>query len=198
MWRRASGAKRRGPLVVLLHGHGVDEHDIFPLGDVFPNDVTVAALRGPIPSEGGFRWYAHQAVGRPLAASLADGMAYVEAWLGAQEASSVWLVGFSGGAMMAGALLASTPQRYAGVAMLHGSLPFDAGIALDAGRLGGCNVFYGYGEADDVIPRALVDRSRAYLSAESGAHAEIRGYRAAHGILPAEERDLARWYAALT
>ncbi|MBV8929314.1 MAG: hypothetical protein JO152_09340 [Mycobacteriaceae bacterium] len=122
---------------------------------------------------------------------------YVEDWLGAQDAGSVWLVGFSGGAVMAGALLASAPQRYAGVAMLHGGLPFDAGVPLGQGRLAGCNLFYGYGEADDVIPRALVDRSRAYLSAESGAHAEIHGYRAAHGIVPAEERDLARWYASL-
>lgn len=197
MWRRASGAKRRGPLVVLLHGHGVDEHDIFPIGDVFPNDVSVAALRGPIAADGGYRWYAHESVGRPLAASLAAGIVYVEDWLGAQDAGSVWLVGFSGGAVMAGALLASAPQRYAGVAMLHGGLPFDAGVPLGPGRLAGCNVFYGYGEADDVIPRALVDRSRAYLSAESGAHAEIHGYRAAHGIVPAEERDLARWYASL-
>ena len=198
LWRRPARAKR-GPFVVLLHGHGVDERDIFPLGEIFPHDATIAALRGPIAdAEGGFRWFAHHAVGRPLAESLADGIAYVEAWLGAQDARSVWLVGFSGGAQMAGALLASSPQRYAGVAMLHGTLPFDAGIPLDAGRLAGCNVFYGYGDADDVIPRALVNRSRAYLSAESGAHAEIHGYRAAHGIAAAEERDVARWYAALT
>jgi phospholipase/carboxylesterase len=176
----------------------VDEHDIFPLGDAFSHDASVAAIRGPIASEGGFRWFAHHAIGRPHAESLADGMAYVEAWLGAQEASSLWLVGFSGGAIMAGALLAASPQRFAGVAMLHGGLPFGAGVPLDAGTLNGCEVFFGYGEADDVMPRALVDRSRAYLSAESGAHVEIRGYRAGHGIPPAEERDLARWYAALS
>lgn len=199
LWRRAPGAKRRRPLVVLLHGHGVDERDLFSLGDLFPDDVTVAAVRGGIPSEGGFRWYAHHDVGRPVAASLADGIARFETWLDAQDASGgVWLVGFSGGAAMAGALLATAPQRYAGIAMLHGALPFDAGVPLEPGRLAGCAVFYGYGEQDAVIPRALIDRSRAYLSGESGAHAEIHAYRAAHAIPPAEERDLARWYASLT
>ncbi|GAC1659988.1 MAG: hypothetical protein NVS4B13_06760 [Candidatus Elarobacter sp.] len=185
-------------MIVLLHGHGVDERDISPLGEAFPAEATVAAPRGPIPSEGGFRWYAHHDGGRPIAESLASGMAYVEAWLDAQAASSVWLVGFSGGALMAGSLMLSTPQRYAGAALLHGTLPFDAGVPLDAGRLTGCEVFYGYGEADDVIPRPLVDRSRAYLLDESGAHAQIHAYRAAHGIVPSEERDLARWYAGLT
>ena len=171
--------------MLLLHGHGVDERDIFPLEHVFAADATVAALRGPIASDGGYRWYAHHDVGRPIGASLADGMAYVDAWLEAQEPAGVWLVGFSGGALMAGALL-------------HGPLPFDAGVPLEPGRLSGCEVFYGYGESDTVVPPALTARSRTYLREESGARAEIRGYRAGHELLPAEERDLARWYAALT
>jgi phospholipase/carboxylesterase len=195
LWRRA---KRRGPLVLLLHGHGVDEHDIFPLERNFPAAAGVAALRGPIASEGGYRWYAHYAVGRPIASSLAGGMAYVDAWLAGQEAAGLWLVGFSGGALMAGALLLASPHRFAGVAMLHGPLPFDAGVPIEPGRLAGCEVYYGYGEQDAVVPPALTARSRAYLGEESGAHAEIRGYRAAHALVPAEERDLARWFAALT
>ena len=184
--------------MLLLHGHGVDERDIFPLQQVFPPGASVAALRGPIASEGGFRWYAHHAIGRPIAASLADGIAYVEAWLSAQDAASVWLVGFSGGASMAGALLASAPQRFAGAALLNGALPFDAGVPLEPGRLRGCEVFFGYGEADAVVPPALIARTRAYFHDESGARAELRGYRAGHEIVPAAERDLARWYAALT
>ena len=184
--------------MVLLHGNGADEHDFFPLEALFPAEASVAALRGPIPSEGGYRWYAHHDVGRPIAASLAEGMAYVDAWLAAQPPTGVWLVGFSGGAVMAGALLLSAPDRFAGVAMLHGSLPFDAGIAIDAGRLAGCEVFYGYGEQDAVIPPALVERSCTYLRDESGARAEIHGYRAAHELPAPEQRDLANWYAALT
>jgi phospholipase/carboxylesterase len=198
--RRAEPARRYGPLVLLLHGHGVDEHDIFPLEALFPAAATVAALRGPIAADGGYRWYAHQSVGRPLAESLRAGIAYVEDWLAANahDAGSLWLAGFSGGAVLAGALALHAPQRFAGVAMLHGTLPFDAELPVEPDRLRQCEVFYGYGEADDVIPAPLVARSCAYLRDESGANAVIRGYRAGHGIPPAEERDLARWYASLT
>lgn len=141
----------------------------------------------------------HQDAGRATAASLAAGMAYIERWLDAEAASTnLWLVGFSGGALMAGALLLRSPQRFAGVAMLHGTLPFETGIPLEPGRLAGCEVFYGYGERDAIIPRTLVDRSQAYLREQSGAHAEVRGYRAGHEISAAEERDLARWFAALS
>jgi phospholipase/carboxylesterase len=82
--------------------------------------------------------------------------------------------------------------------MLHGSLPFDAGIPIEPNRLAGCHVFYGYGERDTVIPPALVARSREYLGGASGAAAEIHGYRAGHEIPAAEQRDLSRWFGALS
>jgi phospholipase/carboxylesterase len=197
---RRAAAGKHAPLILLLHGHGVDERDIFPLAQIFPANATVAALRGPIAADGGYRWYAHESVGRPLAESLRSGIAYVEDWLAAnaRDAGSVWLAGFSGGAVMAGALALHAPQRFAGIAMLHGPLPFDAELPLERDTLRHVEVFYGYGEADDVIPAHLIARSRDYLRDESGANAVIRGYRAGHGIPPAEERDVARWYASLT
>ena len=127
-------------------------------------------------------------------------MAYVEDWLAAEAraARGVWLAGFSGGALLAGALALRAPQRYAGVALLHGTLPFGAGCDPAPDQLAGCEVFYGYGESDAVIPSDLIARSRDYLRGASGARAEIHAYRAGHEIPPAEQRDLARWYAALT
>ena len=185
---------------MLLHGNGADEANIFPLGEIFPAGATVAAPRGPVVEDVGFRWYAHHVVGKPIAASLADSVARLETWLDAQvaTASGVWLIGFSGGALMAGALALRAPQRYAGIAMLHGTLPFDAGLPLERDRLAGNEVFYGYGSDDTVMPRALVERSTAYLRDESGANVVVREYRAAHEIPLAEARDLERWYASLT
>ena len=198
LWRRPSHAKRRGPLIVILHGNGADESNLFPLGDLFPADAAIAAPRGPIPSEGGYRWYAAHDVGRPVASSLAESIVRLETWLAAQTAGSVWLVGFSAGAVMAGALALRAPERYAGIAMMHGPLPFDAGIPLEPERLSHAEVFYGYGSADAVIPAELMQRSIAWLRDESGANAVIREYRAAHEIPLPEARDLARWYASLT
>jgi phospholipase/carboxylesterase len=200
MWRRAADGKRRAPLIVLLHGNGADESNIFPLGDVFPANATIAAPRGPIASEGGFRWYAAHDVGRPAAASLTASVERLEAWLDAQRATagSVWLTGFSAGAVMAGALALRSPQRYAGIAMMHGPLPFDTGLPLERDRLARSEIFFGYGSADAVIPAALMQRSVAWLRDESGANAVIREYRAAHEIPLSEARDLARWYTSLT
>ncbi len=185
---------------MLLHGNGADEHNIFPLADAFPAAAAIAAPRGPIAQNAGFRWFAAQSAGRPLAASLTASVERLERWLAREAAASgsVWLIGFSAGAQMAGALALRAPQRYAGIAMMHGALPFDAGMPLERDRLARSEVFYGYGSADDVIPAELVERSVTYLRDESGAHAQIRAYRAAHEIPLAEARDLERWYASLT
>lgn len=43
------------------------------------------------------------------------------------------LVGLSGGAAFAGGLLLDDPARYAGTALLYGTLPFDAGLATGHG-----------------------------------------------------------------
>ncbi|MDP9104727.1 MAG: serine esterase [Candidatus Eremiobacteraeota bacterium] len=184
----------------MLHGNGADESDLFPLGELFPANATIAAPRAPIASEGGFRWYAAHDVGRPIAASLMESIVRLETWLDAQRpaAGGVWLMGFSAGAVMAGALALRAPQRYAGIAMMHGPLPFDAGLPLERDRLARTELFYGYGSADAVIPAELMRRSVAWVRDESGANAAIREYRAAHEIPFAEARDVERWYASLT
>lgn len=196
LWRCGSCENRRGALILLLHGRGVDERDLFALAPLFPPEATVAALRGPIPAAGGYTWYDAPAPGRPTAGSLAASVRYVERWLDerAGDAEEIWLAGFSAGAALAGALLAHAPQRFAGAALLHGSLPFDAGVSLVPGRFDGIPLFYGYGLVDDVIPPDLIARTRAYLGAASGASVDEHAYDAAHGLGDDELRDLAAWF----
>jgi predicted esterase len=74
----------------------------------------------------------------------------------------VVLIGFSGGAAFAGGLVLDEPARYAGAAILYGTLPFDAGLAPTPARLAGLPVFVAQGEHDTVIPSEdLVQRRRA-------------------------------------
>ena len=151
-WRGNPGAD--GPLVVLLHGRGSNEHDIIALADDLPAGVAYAAVRAPISEGGGYAWFANRGIGRPVAESLADTMAWFGAWLDevAPAGRPVVLVGFSGGAAFAGGLVLDDPSRYAGAAILSGTLPFDAGVPTTAGRLDGVPVLVAHGDADNVIP----------------------------------------------
>jgi phospholipase/carboxylesterase len=94
----------------------------------------------------------------------------------------VVLIGFSGGAAFAGGLLLDEPARFAGAAILGGTLPFDAGVPTTPGRLAGIPVFVAQGDDDAVIPRELLDRTWDYLVGESCATTAARRDPIGHGI----------------
>jgi phospholipase/carboxylesterase len=183
------------PLVVLLHGRGADETGILGLADHLPAGAAYAAVRAPIAEGGGFAWFANRGIGRPVAESLRATMDWFRVWLDdvAPAGRPVVLIGFSGGAAFAGGLLLDDPTRYAGGAILYGTLPFDAGVPVIPGRLVAVPVFVAHGEQDVVIPRELLDRTWSWLLEESGAPTIARRDPVGHAISVPALGNLAGW-----
>jgi phospholipase/carboxylesterase len=189
------------PLVVLLHGRGSDEREILSLAPHLPPGATYAAVRAPIAEGGGYTWFANRGIGRPVAESLAATMAWFRTWLdGAAPAGRpVVLIGFSGGAAFAGGLVLSDPARYAGAAILHGTLPFDAGVPTSASRLALVPMFVAQSDSDTVIPAELLQATWTYLHHVSGAPTQGHRDPGGHGIAQAALQQLAGWlHARLT
>ncbi|RAK28086.1 phospholipase/carboxylesterase [Actinoplanes lutulentus] len=180
---------------MLLHGRGSHEREILALSAHLPAGLGYAAVRAPISEGAGFAWFANRGIGRPVASSLRTGMDWFRGWLDAAVpvGRPVVLVGFSGGAAFAGGLLLDDPGRYAGAAILYGTLPFDAGVPVDGGRLAGVPVFVAQGDQDTVIPRELLDRTWQYLHDESGADVTGRRDPVGHGLTAPVTRTLAGW-----
>lgn len=165
----------------------------------------ITSPRGPptspcehrIAEGGGFAWFANRGIGRPVPESLSETMAWFRVWLDEVSPAGrpVLLVGFSGGAAFAGGLILADPSRYAGAAILSGTLPFDAGVPTTAGRLAGLPVLVAQGDADTVIPRPPLDRTWEYLTGESGAKTDTSRDPGAHGISPKAMDSLHRWIA---
>ena len=196
----AGSTDPESPLVVLLHGRGSNERDILSLVSHLPVGPAYAAVRAPIAEGGGYAWFANRGIGRPVAESLTETMAWFRSWLDevAPAGRPVILVGFSGGAAFAGGLLLSDPQRLAGAAILYGTLPFDAGVPVTPGQLSDVPVFVAQGEQDTVIPRELLDRTWDYLGGESGAAAQLLRHPGGHGISPDAAAALSTWIEAQT
>jgi phospholipase/carboxylesterase len=185
------------PLVVLLHGRGSAESEIIGLAGALPTGPAYAAVRAPIAEGAGFAWFANRGIGRPVAGSLRTTMDWFRGWLDdiAPAGRPVALVGFSGGAAFAGGLLLDAPQRYAGGAILYGTLPFDAGVPVTPGRLVRVPVFVAQGTQDTVIPRELLDHTWSYLLDESGAPTTARRDPVGHGIGRDALASLSGWLA---
>jgi phospholipase/carboxylesterase len=185
------------PLVVLLHGRGSNEGEILGLAAHLPEGPEYAAVRAPIAEGGGFAWFANRGIGRPVADSLRSTMDWFRGWLDdvAPAGRPVLLAGFSGGAAFAGGLVLDDPTRYAGAAILYGTLPFDAGLPTDTGRLANLPVFVAQGDGDQVIPRELLERTWTYLLAESGAPTVAQRQPGGHQLTTETVRELGDWIA---
>jgi len=183
------------PLVVLLHGRGSDADDIITWASALPVGPAYVAVRAPIALEDGFAWFDNRGTGRPVQASLRATMARFTGWLGtvAPAGRPVVLIGFSAGATFAGGLVLEHPERYCGVAVLHGTLPFDAGVAVTPGRLAGVQVLVAQGEEDAVIPRELLDRTWSYLIAESKAVLRVQRSSGGHPVDGEALSELGGW-----
>jgi len=201
-WRKAQGVHaKRPPLLVLLHGRGADEHDLFTLAPAIDASFAVASVRAPLPTdEGGYTWSESRTPGRYIGESLRASLTWFQAWLdslasGRPEPQDVYLLGFSAGMAMASALVLDQPARYAGAIFLSGTLPFDTDLPITKNRLANVPIFHGHGSFDQMIPADLVARSAKYLNESSGAKLETRSYPIAHEISDAEMRDITAWLA---
>jgi phospholipase/carboxylesterase len=185
----------------LLHGRGADETDLIDMANLLPRHMAYVSLRAFVPVDGGgFAWFENRGPARPIGSSVRTSVDALRAWLDGPAAAAydhnrTFLLGFSAGMMMAGAMLLDDPSRFAGGVLLSGALAFDSPIAAAPHRLEGVPLFYGYGTLDDVIPPQLAARTTAYLRDASGADLTLREYRHGHSISRAEIADIAAWLA---
>ena len=181
------------PLVVVLHGNGTSEHSMIEIAPWLPHGpVAYVAVRGPLPAERGFRWFA-EIDGRPDPDELAGATRFVLRWLDGEGDRPVLLLAFRGGVTLAGSLLLAAPERFSGAVLLHGALPLDP--LPPRGALRGMPVLLAYAEDDPRTPQPLLAATRDWLRRWSGA--PIRLEQAPGGRLAGSVVDAAgSWLAA--
>jgi phospholipase/carboxylesterase len=196
---RAAAGEPEG-LLVLFHGRGAGEQDLFPLLDLLDPDRRLLGVtpRGPLRlPPGGAHWYAVQEIGYPDPDTFAPTYALAGEWLdGLREEAGIAaertvLGGFSQGAVMTYALgLGKDRPRPAALVALSGFVPTVPGFELDLEPPLPA-VVIGHGGLDPVISVEWGRRAQALLE---GAGADVL-YRETpvlgHGIDPAFVPELA-------
>ena len=193
------------PLVVLLHGLGADEADLFGLAPALDRRFLVVSARAPREAQPmGFAWYDIDWFRTP---PRVDGAQALEArgllarFLGeavegyGADPSRVWLVGFSQGASMALGLALAHPGRVRGVAAHSGRIVPAFLPAAPPPGLAGLPVLWQHGRADAVVPVSWGREARELLP-PLGVRLDYREYDLGHEIGDRSLRDLAGWLAA--
>ncbi|MCH1884109.1 dienelactone hydrolase family protein [Agrococcus sp. ARC_14] len=179
-------------LLVVMHGIGSHEGDLFGLAPHLPAALTVASLRAPIPYGGGFAWFEFSPIDSDDHTIIDEAAHAVLAWLDGleQRYARVHLLGFSQGGAMAVQLARIAPARFASIAHLAsfvhaGELPGDAELSAQQPRI---PLLTTIGTLDQVIHTDKIERSTPWLD----AHFDVdrRTYARAHTIVAEELADV--------
>jgi phospholipase/carboxylesterase len=186
--------------LVLLHGRGADEHDLFPLLDALDPERRLHGYtpRAPLAlPPGGAHWYVVPRVGYPDAATFAEGFAALTGWFDALPfaADQIVLGGFSQGAVMSYALgLGQGRPRTRALIALSGFIPTVAGWEADL-ESPFPPVAIAHGTYDPVIPVEFGRQARVVLEG-AGADVWYRESPIAHSIDPQVVAELRSLVAA--
>jgi len=188
--------------LVLFHGRGADEHDLFPLLDMLDPERRLLGVtaRGPLSlPPGGAHWYVVQRVGYPDAQTFHATYAQLTGWLDGLLAEQgiahdrVVLGGFSQGSVMSYAVgLGAGRPRPAAIMALSGFIPEVEGFQLDLSGAAGLPVAIGHGTHDPVIAVEFGREARGRL-VEAGAEVTYRESPMPHTIDPGFLRELSGW-----
>ncbi|HET8742516.1 MAG TPA: hypothetical protein VFM41_07825 [Gaiella sp.] len=156
--RRREAAGTPAGAIVLLHGRGADENDLYPLLDLLDPERRLLGVTPGAPLHlppGGRHWYALGGIPTPDSETFSSTVPRLEAFLDSLPVSAdrVVLGGFSQGAVMSFAMsLGPDRPRPAAVVAMSGFLPRVESYPLDPARLAGLPVAVAHGTLDPVIP----------------------------------------------
>ena len=191
-------------LLVLFHGRGADERDLYPLLDLLDPQRRLLGVtpRGPLHlPPGGAHWYALHQIGFPDPATFSETFAQASSWLDELAAETgiapgrTILGGFSQGAVMTLALgLGEGRSRPAGIIALSGFVPTVPGFALDLGSPLP-PIAIGHGALDPVISVEWSRRAKQMLEEAGGEPLYRESAHMGHTIDPGLLAELPGWVA---
>lgn len=196
--------KEKNPLLLLLHGYGSNEEDLFSFASELPGDYYVVSARAPYNLQPyGHAWYAitfdadqnkfsddNQAIeSRDLIAKFIDELVS-ELPIDSQN---VTLIGFSQGTILSYAVALSYPEKIKRVVALSGYLN-TAILASEYEKKDFKNLkmFVSHGTQDQVIPVDWAKKAPEALK-NLGIEVTYKEYPIGHGVSPQNFYDLKNW-----
>jgi phospholipase/carboxylesterase len=202
--RPAAAGVDRPWLLVLMHGVGSNEADLFGLAPHMPPQFHVLSLRAPHTLQpGAYAWFeftvsplgqraintAQESASRAL---LAEVTAAAASQLGVPP-DRVVLGGFSQGGIMALSLLLTRPELMHGAMVMHSRLlPEVLPLAAPAAALKGRQLWVSHGLQDNVIPLANAHAMRDHV-ASLPLTLRYTEFPGAHEIRPVELQQAVAW-----
>lgn len=201
---RESSLKENAPLLILFHGYGSDENDLFSFAAELPEALFIISVRAPYAIQPyGNAWYAinfdaekgkwsdtNQAIlSRDLIAKFIDEA--IENY--SVDSGNVSLLGFSQGTILSYSVALTYPEKIKNVVALSGYVNTDLLVndfqSKDFNHL---DFYCSHGSVDQVIPIEWARQAPKFLEALNIKHVYSE-FPVGHGVAPQNFYTLKDW-----
>jgi phospholipase/carboxylesterase len=194
----------KNPLLLLLHGYGSNEEDLFSFASELPEEYYVISARAPYDMMyGSYAWYAinfdadeNKFSDLDQARTSRDVIAnFIDELIAAYpiDKQQVTLIGFSQGTILSYAVALSYPKKVQRVVAISGYLNTE--IATEnygQNDFKNLTIFASHGTADQVIPIDWARKAKPALDA-LGIQTTYKEYPIGHGVSPQNFYDFRSW-----
>ncbi|MCH9659963.1 MAG: alpha/beta fold hydrolase [Bacteroidetes bacterium] len=205
---RPSSLSENAPLIIMLHGYGSDENDLFSFASELDSNYAVISLKAPIAMQPyGNAWYNiyfdatngkfsddEQAItSRDLIVKVIDEI--VTAY--PIDSENITLLGFSQGTILSLAVGLSYPEKVKNIIGLSGyvneEILKEGYINNDFSQL---NVYSSHGSVDQVIPVDWARKTQPFLK-NLGIDSHYSEFPVGHGVAPQNFYEFKSWLSSL-
>jgi phospholipase/carboxylesterase len=193
---------QKPPLLLLLHGIGADENDLFGITPFLDERFFIASVRAPfVLPYGGFAWFEIYFEpgkmgfnAKQFEQSREMILRFVDELIAEHQldAERIYLCGFSQGSMMSLSALLSEPEKFAGVVAMSGRAVTEMVSEEMTEKLKDFPVFVTHGTLDPVLPIENGRATKEILS-RLPVDLEYKEYEMAHEISEASLQDVSHW-----
>ncbi len=191
-------------LLLMLHGYGSNEQDLFSFSNELPDNLLIVSARAPQSIMfGGYAWYdihfqeddknftdIPQAIqARELIVSFIDELQETYHF----DPEKSFLMGFSQGTILSYAVALSFPEKIKNIIALSGYINEELIVKpSNASEYASLDFFCSHGNIDPVIPVDWARKITGILNKKQIKHI-YEEYSAGHGVAPQNFIDLQNW-----
>lgn len=191
------------PLIILMHGVGSNEQNMFSFAKALPDQFLVVSARGPLVlGHNSFAWFQVKFTAQgsvineeQAESSRKDILKFIEDLKNVEDfdENKVFLMGFSQGGIMSYSVALTEPEKIKGIAVMSGRLlPEVKPLVATENRLKKLKIFVSHGTQDSVLKFQYALDAVDYLQVK-GLHPEFHQYQEDHTINQQMLNDVVTW-----
>ena len=181
-YEKCLNSNTNNKLILLLHGYGSNENDLFSFKPFIPKSFNIYSLRAPISIGYGYAWFDinfdNEFGVRSDKSDVLNAKKYIESFLEihSKNYKNIYLIGFSQGAMLS-YLVGLTNNFVSGICCLSGWV--DTRFSNFTNKT--LNIYASHGKNDNVVPYDIARKSVDFLS-NLGFNINFNSFDSGHGV----------------